>query len=50
MQAKSNAKKKRKTPIKKQQSFLDLIGSGAGEITVEEAKKMLDEMRAEDDD
>jgi AbrB family looped-hinge helix DNA binding protein len=36
--------------IEIQPSFLDLSGSGAGEVTVEEAKKMLDEMRAEDDD
>ena len=37
-----------KIVIKKQPSFLDLIGSGAGKATVEEVKKMLDEMRAED--
>jgi len=39
-----------KIVIKKLPSFLDLIGSGAGKATVEEVKKMLDEMRAEDDD
>jgi AbrB family looped-hinge helix DNA binding protein len=33
-----------------QPSFLDLAGSGAGKVTVEEAKRILDEMRAEDDD
>ena len=38
-----------KIVIKKLPSFLDLAGSGAGEATVEEVKKMLDEMRAEDD-
>ena len=37
-----------KIVIKKQPSFLDLIGSSAGKVTVEEVKKMLDEMRAED--
>jgi len=37
-----------KIVIEKQPSFLDLVGSGVGKITVEEAKKMLDEMRAED--
>ena len=37
-----------KIVIKKQPSFLDLVGSGAGKATVEEVKKMLDEMRAED--
>lgn len=37
-----------KIVIKKQQSFLDLIGSSAGKATVEEVKKMLDNMRAED--
>jgi len=37
-----------KIVIKKQTSFLDLVGSGAREATVEEVKKMLDEMRAED--
>jgi AbrB family looped-hinge helix DNA binding protein len=39
-----------KIVIKKLPSFLDLAGSGAGEATVEEVKKMLDEMRAEDDE
>jgi len=39
-----------KIVIKKLPSFLDLIGSGAGKATVEEVKKMLDEMRAEDED
>jgi AbrB family looped-hinge helix DNA binding protein len=39
-----------KIVIKKLPSFLDLIGSGAGKATVEDVKKMLDEMRAEDDD
>ena len=38
-----------KIVIKKQPNFLDLVGSGAGEATVEEVKNMLDEMRAEDD-
>ena len=37
-----------KIVIKKQPSFLDLVGSSAGEATVAEVKKMLDEMRAED--
>ena len=37
-----------KIVIKKQPSFLDLIGSSAGKATVEEVKRMLDEMRAED--
>ena len=37
-----------KIVIKKLPSILDLAGSGAGEATVEEVKKMLDEMRAED--
>ncbi len=36
--------------IEIQPSFLDLAGNGAGKVTVEEAKRMLDEMRAEDDD
>jgi hypothetical protein len=35
---------------RKQPSFIDLIRSGAEEMTVEEANKTLDEMRAEDDD
>jgi AbrB family looped-hinge helix DNA binding protein len=39
-----------KIVIEKQPSIFDLAGSGAGEATVEEVKKMLDEMRAEDDD
>jgi AbrB family looped-hinge helix DNA binding protein len=39
-----------KIVIKKLPSFLDLAGSGVGKATVEEIKKMLDEMRAEDDD
>jgi AbrB family looped-hinge helix DNA binding protein len=37
-----------KIVIKKLPSFLDLIGSGAVKATVEEVKKMLDEMREED--
>ncbi|MCW3982778.1 MAG: AbrB/MazE/SpoVT family DNA-binding domain-containing protein [Candidatus Bathyarchaeota archaeon] len=37
-----------KIVIKKQPSFLDLIGSSAGKATVEEAKKWLDQMREED--
>jgi len=37
-----------KIVIEKQPSIFDLIGSGAGKMTVEEAKRMLDEMRAED--
>jgi len=37
-----------KIVIKKQLSFLDLVGSSAEKATVEEVKKMLDEMRAED--
>jgi hypothetical protein len=44
------AKKKRKASAKSTPSFLDQAGSGAGKATVEEVKKMLDEMRAEDDD
>ncbi len=39
-----------KIVIKKQPSFLDLIGSSAGKASVEEVKKWLDEMRAEDDE
>jgi AbrB family looped-hinge helix DNA binding protein len=39
-----------KIVIKKLPSFLDLVGSSAGKVSVEEVKKMLDEMRAEDDD
>ena len=38
-----------KIVIKKLPSILDLAGSSAGEATVEEVKKMLDDMRAEDD-
>jgi AbrB family looped-hinge helix DNA binding protein len=38
-----------KIVIKKLPSFLDLVGSSAEKATVEEVKKMLDEMRAEDD-
>jgi AbrB family looped-hinge helix DNA binding protein len=37
-----------KIVIKKLPSFLDLAGSGVGEASVEEVKRMLDEMRAED--
>ena len=37
-----------KIVIKNLPSFLDLAGSDAREATVEEVKKMLDEMRAED--
>jgi AbrB family looped-hinge helix DNA binding protein len=37
-----------KIVIKKQPSFLDLVGSSAGKATVEEVKNWLDEMRAED--
>lgn len=37
-----------KIVIKKQLSIFDLAGSSAGKVTVEEVKKMLDEMRAED--
>lgn len=36
--------------IKKCPSFYDLAGTGAGEATVEELKKELDEMREEDHD
>jgi AbrB family looped-hinge helix DNA binding protein len=36
--------------IKKCPSFFDLAGTGAGEATVEELKKELDEMREEDND
>jgi AbrB family looped-hinge helix DNA binding protein len=36
--------------IKKCPSFYDLAGTGAGEATVEELKKELDEMREEDND
>jgi AbrB family looped-hinge helix DNA binding protein len=34
--------------IKKLPSIFDLAGSSAGKISVEEVKRMLDEMRAED--
>lgn len=34
---------------KRASSFVDLVGSGAGKASVDEVKKMLDEMRAEDD-
>jgi AbrB family looped-hinge helix DNA binding protein len=37
-----------KIVIKKQVSIFDLAGSSAGKASVEEVKKMLDEMRAED--
>ncbi len=37
-----------KIVIEKQPSFIDLIGSGASKMSVEEAKRMLDEMRAKD--
>ena len=37
-----------KIVIKKQPSIFDLAGSSAGKISVEEVKKILDEMRAED--
>ena len=36
--------------IRKCPSFFDLAGTGAGEATVEELKRELDEMREEDDD
>jgi antitoxin PrlF len=36
--------------IKKCPSFYDLAGTGAGEATIEELKKELDEMREEDND
>lgn len=39
-----------KIVIKKIPRFFDLMGSGAGKATVEEVKRMLDEMSAEDDD
>jgi len=44
--------KKTKEPLnaKKAPTFCDLVGSSAGKATVEEVNKMLDEMRAEDDD
>ena len=34
--------------IKKRPSIFDLAGSGAGKANVDELKKMLDQMRAED--
>ena len=37
-----------KIVIKKHPSIFDLAGSGAGKASVEEVKRMLDEMRAED--
>jgi AbrB family looped-hinge helix DNA binding protein len=37
-----------KIVIEKQLSIFDLGGSSAGKMSVEEAKRMLDEMRAED--
>ena len=37
-----------KIVIKKLPSIFDLAGSGAKEATVDEVKRMLDEMRAED--
>ncbi len=37
-----------KIVIKKQPSIFDLAGSGAGKASVDEVKRMLDEMRAED--
>jgi antitoxin PrlF len=37
-----------KIVIKKRPSIFDLAGSGAGKATVEEVKRMLDELRAED--
>ena len=36
--------------IRKCPSFFDLAGTGAGEASVEELKRELDEMREEDDD
>lgn len=36
--------------IRKCPSFYDLAGTGAGQVTVEELKKELDEMREEDND
>ncbi len=39
-----------KIVVKKAVSFYDLAGSGAGDATVEELKKTLDEMREEDAD
>ncbi len=43
-------RKKGKVAGKKHPSILDLIGSAAGKVSVEEVKRMLDEMRAEDED
>jgi AbrB family looped-hinge helix DNA binding protein len=37
-----------KIVIKKQPSIFDLAGSSAGKASVDELKRMLDEMRAED--
>lgn len=37
-----------KIVIKKQPSIFDLAGSGAGKASVDEVKRMLDEMRAQD--
>jgi AbrB family looped-hinge helix DNA binding protein len=41
-------KEEGKIVIKKQLSFLDLIGSSAGKATVEEVKKWLEQTREED--
>jgi AbrB family looped-hinge helix DNA binding protein len=41
---------KDKIIMEKLPSIFDLAGCGGGKISVEEVKKMLDEMRAEDDD
>jgi bifunctional DNA-binding transcriptional regulator/antitoxin component of YhaV-PrlF toxin-antitoxin module len=50
IEAKSKLKSLKKTAkfIKKLPSFFDLAGSGAKEASVEEVKRILDEMRAED--
>ena len=37
-----------KSVIKKRPSIFDLAGSGAGKASVDEVKRMLDEMRAQD--
>jgi AbrB family looped-hinge helix DNA binding protein len=37
-----------KIVIKKQPSIFDLAGSGAGKASVEEVKRMIDEMREQD--
>jgi hypothetical protein len=37
-----------KIVIKKQPSIFDLAGSGAGKASVDEVKRMMDEMRAQD--